>query len=363
MLKCLFWIFILLTFLDLPLNAELRVGALSELSGPGAANGKACRVGYEAAEQYYAGDSSKKGPLRLLYGDHRGESRAAISEFRKLIGTEDVAAVISNRGHIGMVLDPISKQTKTPLLGIMGHSDFVRENPFGFRFWPSPALEGGALAKVVVERGLKRAAMIVLHDDYILSLAEKFKSRFEELDGEVVYFDHIEESLVDYQSLISRIRALSPDVIFVSGSVSQLGVIVRKIREQGLTQQIVSNFWIQYGEVIESAGAAAIEGSIYVGVDLNKPNFASALRKIDPDFVPSMVTYACFSAVAAVFDLLKSADAPKTRSELYGALAGREYIQLPDERVKLIGREVQYNLVPTKIVDGQSVVAKEKAAE
>jgi len=361
MLKSLLFIVFLISFVDSPLNAEMRVGALSELSGPSAANGKACRLGYEAAERYYSQTPAGKSGLKLLYGDHRGEARLAISEFQKLEGTEEVAAVISNRGHIGMALDPISKRTKTPLLGIMGHAEFINENPFGFRFWPSPSLEGGALAEVAVDRGLKKAAMIVLHDDYILSLAEKFRLRYEVLGGDIVYFDYIDETLVDYQSIISRIRALAPDVIFVSGSVSQLGTIIRRIREQGLTQQLVSNFWIQYGDVIESAGLDSIEGSIYVSVDLNMPKFHLTLQEIDSDFVPSMVTYACFSAVAAVFDLLNSDRPPKNRAELYEALAGTEYIQLPDERVQLLGREVQYNLVPMKIIAGHSVVEAKDA--
>jgi len=334
-------------------ESKVTVGLLAELSGPSASNGKACHDGYKAAEYWFGQDRELQSRLRLIYGDHRAETRTALAEFNKLVKLENAVAVISNRGHIGMVLDPLSDRLGIPLLGIMGHADFVRHNSYGFRFWVPPELDAGTLAKLTINRGYKRAAVVVLHDDYILSLAKEFKRNFTDLSGEIVYYDSIDKDLRDFSAIVTKIKTASPDVIFLNGDVAQLGTLVRKVREQGLKQQIISNFWIAYKDVMESAGAENLEGVFWVGVDLEKKHFREALGRVSPEAKPTLVTYACFSALSSVYNVLESHPDIKGALAFAVALKKLKTVRLPDEDVPFINRELHFNLVPHHISDGK----------
>jgi branched-chain amino acid transport system substrate-binding protein len=239
---------------------KVRFGALAELSGPGALNGAACQAGYRVAaslfaEQYPA--LSEK--VEIVYGDHRREPKAAISEFQR-ISAMGVWGVACNHSIVGVAINPLSKAARIPLLGVMGHESFIRDNPFAIRIIPTPEEEGGALARTAFKRGARKAAILLLQDDYILALGTAFQKNFEELGGKVVYKDEFPESLNDFSSIATRIRSTEPDIIQMTLGFQQFGGAIKRLREQGVKQPIYSNYWLSYPQVIAAAGAENLDG-------------------------------------------------------------------------------------------------------
>ena len=341
-----------------PVHAdELRIGLLTELTGSEAPNGKACRLGYETAARLFERDPALRQRVRLLYGDHRAEPATALSEYKRLYEVEGISVLLANRGPIGMALEPVTRRDHLPFLGISGHVGFIKNNPYGFRLWVPAEQDGRRLAELVQARGLKRAAIVALYDDYILALVAEFRAHFEKLGGQVSYFDTVEKTVADFSPIVARIKSSNPDVIFANGSVAQIGLLIRKIRESGLQQQIISNFWAGYPDVISSAGVDAIEGTVYVGIDTRRPKFQEQAAEIDPQGQITSVTYACYAALGLVYDMLRRHPEVRDKEGLYQALLQTSEIDLPDEKVPLIHREAIFALVPYVIHDGRPVIA------
>jgi len=335
-------------------HADATLGLLSELTGPSAANGEACRQGYEVARQKFApNDVIGAQKIRFLFGDHKAEAKTAIDEYNRFVKQEDALAVLSNRGNVGMALDPLSKQDNVPLIGMMAHINFIDQNPNGFRFWPSAKTEGAALAQRAYSRGLRKVASLILEDDAALAIGNSFEGEFKRLGGEVVFHELVGEKDTDFSTLFSRARGLKPDLLFIHVAVTQMGIAVKRARELGLKQPIYSYFWIGYPEVLQSAGKDALEGTTFISLATDRPLFKKEFEKQFPDQKVVAVTYACFAGLAFALQEIEQNSKDLTREKFLKLLKVSHKVELPDETLKIENREVLFPLEYRVIRDGQ----------
>ena len=122
-------------------NKEIRIGLMSTLTGSFAISGEHCRQGYEVARVAFVKDG-KIGTykLKFIYSDTRGDAKTSVSEFRKLVHVDKVQAVVSTRSQLTMPLSSLAIQHKVPVVGIVGHTEFLKANSFGFRAWPTTSV-------------------------------------------------------------------------------------------------------------------------------------------------------------------------------------------------------------------------------
>jgi ABC-type branched-subunit amino acid transport system substrate-binding protein len=338
----------------LPAEKKIQIGALTELTGPGAMNGTACLNGYRIADELFR----ERNPLlaakiEILYGDHERKQKTAISEFRRL-SSAGVWGVACNHSLVGVSINPVSKQTGIPLFGVMGHESFVRDNPFAVRVIPTPDEEGGGLAQKAYENGARTAAILLLEDDYILAVGAAFEKRFIQLGGKIVFKDSLDEGLSDFLPIASRIRSANPDVIEMTLGFQQFGPAIKRLREQGIRQPLYSNYWLAYPEVIEAAGAKNLEGSVFITEKSDFPRFLKTYERLAPGAFRSGVVYRCYTALSVALALLSEHSEIRTQTE-YADLARKiESVSLPDGKFELPGREARFELELYEIRNGQS---------
>ncbi len=356
--------FVLLLFVVLiPSRVEgeesaLVLGLLMELSGDFAPNGDDCRHGYEVAQANYLHDGyAGKHRLRLVFADSRGDGRTAMSEFRRLLDGERAVAVISNRSAVVMALNPLSRREGVALLGIAGHSDFVRQNPNAVRFFPSASQETDALVSLAISEGARRFAMITAQDEWNVSLSTEFSRHVLAKGGRVVFDQQVSPSEADFYSLIARLKQKDPDIIYVNLGISQTGEVMRRIREQGMRQQIMSTFWAGKREAISLAGKSAAEGVIFVEPNLQREKFLASLQSLYGNQHASAVTYSCYAAAAAAIQAIAQLpDGEVTKTALNAALAQTNEVSLLDEQLLMRGREASFQLEYKTVHEGAVVV-------
>jgi ABC-type branched-subunit amino acid transport system substrate-binding protein len=323
--------------------STIRIGALAELTGPGAMNGAACQTGYRVAESLFREQYPQiAAHVEVIYGDHRREQKTAISEFQRLLHL-GVWAVAANHGNIGVAINPLSRQTQTPLFGVMGHADFVQTNPYAVRVIPTPLQEGGGLARNAFASGARRAAILVLEDDYILAVAAAFEKQFKELGGTIVYRDYIPEATTDFSTIGTRIRASHPEIIAMTLGFQQFGPAIRRLREQGVTQPIYANYWLSYPSIIADAGGAGhLEGSVYITEQSDFPVFLERYQKLATQEFRAGVVFRCYTALGSALSLLGEHPELTSKRE-YSALIGNlSQLKLPDREISIKNREVAF---------------------
>lgn len=325
--------------------SKVRFGVMAELTGPGALNGEACLLGYKIAESLFRkSDSALSNRVEVIVGDHRREQRAAISEFNRFVEA-GVFAVAANHGIIGAAINPISKRTKVPLFGVMGHESFVRDNPFALRIIATPQQEGGGLAEQAYRDGARKVAILVLEDDYILAVGNAFEARFKEMGGEVVYKDYFEEKFADFATIASKIRSSKPDALAMTLGFQQFGPALKRLREQGVSQPVYSNYWLSYPQVVESAGLENVAGSVFITERSDSKIFLDEFERIaTAGYFRSGVVFRCYSALASALFILQNNPEIQTRDDYLQKLENLSDLKLPDRILRFENREAQFEM-------------------
>lgn len=331
----------------------VTIGLMSELSGPYAPNGQACRAGYQVAIEHYNALKQSTHKLKFVYADSKGEAAAGVSEFKRLTEVEHALGIVVTRSQIGMALNPISKQKKIPLAGIVGHRDFVSANPYAFRVYPSVQREAAKLVEQLLQEKNLTAAVLTLEDEWTVSLSEEFEKRYTAAGGKILFSEKVLPGSADWSSLGVRIKQLNPQAIFVNLGAGTVGAALRKLHELDINSRKVSNFWAQHSGELETAGNAASEGLSFVEVNLNQAQFKAALKKFAADDNTMAIHYVCYAGATALIEAALNAPKLESPEDLFNSLNSLHALKLLDETVPVEERELIYQLQIKTIHQGK----------
>lgn len=338
----------------------IRFGVLAELSGSNAANGEDCVRGVEIAKKGRPSPDENPwhlsvGPYRVevLVGDHAGDAKTGVSEFKKLVDVNNVFAVIATRSQVAMPLNPLSAKAQVPLLGSVGHPDFVSANPYAFRFYPTVKVEGPFLSDLLLGHGIKRAAIISAEDEWTLALEREFTARFLSRGGTLNNALTVSLDVMDLSSVVSKLKAGEPEAIFINLTLAQAGIVIKKLREQGYRGRLISNFWGANPDTVAKAGAQNIEDMWFSEVNLTRPRFREEFARLSQTRPPTTVAYVCYAAFSALLRTLESTSPITDKRQFIEALNELRMVRLMDEEVPLVNRELQLEVVGRKMHDGK----------
>lgn len=131
----------------------------------------------------------------------------------------------------------ISPTASSPLFG----SKALGDKQFTLSMWNTTM--GAATAEFAYNEKGWRSAYVVTDDfiDYTKSLSRYFIVRFKEMGGNVIFEDTYTQGQQDFSAQLARIQALpeKPDFIFISSYMPDLALMIRTLRENGVTLPVV----------------------------------------------------------------------------------------------------------------------------
>jgi branched-chain amino acid transport system substrate-binding protein len=322
-----------------------KIGVLIPETGNYASLGDDCRLGLEIARENY--DLKN---LKIIYADSQAENKVAITEFNRLVETENVSAVLLSRSNVGLAVNPYSLKKKIPILGMVGHEEFVKQNPYAFQFWPKTEDEGAKLAQALLASGKRRVSIIMSEDEWLLNLGRYFKTSFLAGGGEVLQEELIPIAETDISTVLLRASAKKPDAIYLNVAHGTIAPGLRRIYERSPQAEVVSNFWVGKPEVIEAAGKEQTEGVGFVEVSLKQKKFLEAYEKLKSKRNPTGMTYDCYSAFVALGNITSDGKS-LSPIEVQERLLKLTSIKLLDEDIPISGRIVSYTLAYKEIHD------------
>lgn len=327
-----------------------KIGMLLPLTGNYAAVGSDNRQGIEVALDF----AQARNRVEAAFADSKAEAVTAISEFRKLIETEQVVAVFAMRGPVGMAVNPISRELGIGLVGGVGNKDFTLGNPYAIQAWPDSEREGQFLANTFSDLGTKRVAIITSQDDWPVAVTKALLSELEAKNISITSRQEVLPSETDLRSYVSQMKRSSPEIIFANLSLTQIAPFLKFAREQRLSVPIYSNFWAAKSEVIDAAGKDVTEGVRFVEMDTNLPFFRAAL---DAKFhsEPSGATLSAYAATLLLTQpIFKDV---KNSKDFASALLKETEVRTPDGPIPIQDRKIRFPLVIRVIENGKAVNA------
>ena len=333
-------------------HADSRIGVLIELTGPNVANGGDCSGGIAAARKLFG--ASNDSSLSFVFGDHGGDPKTGVSEFQRLVHQEKVSAIIGNRSQIFMALNPLSAREHVPVVGMVGHPDFL-QNPYALRSFPSVNQESTPLAEFVKSHKLKNIATVTAEDEWTLVLTSSFVEKLKDSSSEVKLQETVRADDQDFRSLILRTLRTQPDVVLMNLTVTQSGMFIRRIREAGFKGPILTNFWGAHPDALTAAGDAAADNLFFVTVQTEQPHFREALRSASLTAHPTSIAFCCYVSTALVLQLCTNENACANREAVFQKLLGATSVKTPDGDLPIVGREIQFAIVLKEVRKGKII--------
>lgn len=242
-----------------PASAEILIATAGPMTGQYAAFGEQMRRGAEAAVRDINAAGGVLGEqLALEIGDDACDPKQAVAVANKFVNQ----GVVFVAGHF-------CSSTSIPASDVYAEEGVLQISPAStnpqltergldnvFRVCGRDDQQGSYAANYVVENKIG-SKIAVLHDKsaYGKGLADEFVKGLEAHGVEPVMYEAITQGDKDFTALITKMKDLGVDVVYLGGYHTEAGLIVRQMAEQGLDAQFISGdalvtdeFWQITGE-------------------------------------------------------------------------------------------------------------------
>lgn len=347
--------------------ADIKLGFNVPLTGFAAADGKSALDGAKMAiEQANAKGGIAGQKLELMVYDDQASPKDAVPVATRLVEKDQVVAAISG-SYSGSTraAAAIFQRGQVPyVVAYAIHPDITLTGDYIFRVSTMGEVQGRGGAKLVQNLGKKKVALITVKNDFGQALAAGFKEAAPKLGLNIV--NEYEYAMADRQfgSLVSKVKADNPEVIYASGYYFNAGPLVSQLRAAGVTAPIIGQEGYDSDKFIEIAGAAS-EGTL-ITTSLDRDSDSATTKSFLADYRKAtgsgadMVAAAAFTAVSVVVDGLKRTGG-KGGESLKNALAAGSYEtplgKLSFNDLHEVKKDVQVQVVKDKALRRHSVIS------
>ena len=310
-------------------SAEALIGANYELTGNVASYGTAALAGGQMAvdEINKAGGINGK-MLKIVQADNKSEPSESGNAATKLISQNKLIGIVGPAtSGCTMAAEPIVTASKLPVVAPTATAESItvgkdgKTRQFVFRACFIDPFQGKVMAAFANQK-LKVKSVAIYRDnssDYSKGLAEAFKKNFEAAGGKIVAEEAYLAKDMDFKAGLTKLKATSPEAIYIPGYYEEVGKIVKQAREIGLEVPMMGGDGWDSPKLIEIAGAKALTKTYYSSAysaddtDPSTQKFIKAFKekyKKDPDFF-SMMGYNTVVILADAYKRAGSEDGTK----------------------------------------------------
>lgn len=271
-----------------PAADEIKLGLNYELSGDVATYGQASAVGIKMAiEELNAKDGIGGKKVKLVEYDNKSDAAEATTLANKLMSQDKVLACMGPATSGGFKATiPVANKNKIPVVSGSATADDVTWDgktvqEYAFRICFNDSFQGTVMAKFAAEN-LKGKTAVIIKDnsnDYSKGLATAFTEEFGKLGGSIAGEEAFVAGDTDFNTILTRIKGQTFDVIYLPGYYSEAGLIIKQARDLGITAPVLGGDGFDSPKLEELGGAAA----------LNDVYFTNHYSSIDKD--PKVVEF------------------------------------------------------------------------
>ncbi len=224
----------------------IKIGSMFELTGSAAAYGTSMNnaVSMAVDEINDAGGIDGRTIEIVEYDTKTDETEAASLTTR--LGTRDQVSAIIGPATTGSMQAaiPNANNAEVPIMSPTATDDGVLTaddgsvHPYAWRTSFTNSFQGSALAQFANDE-LDASKAAILSDnssDYAIGLTETFTKIFE---GDIVAAENFSEGETDFSAVLTNIKDIDFDVLYVPGYYEEAGPIIKQAREMGIEQPIL----------------------------------------------------------------------------------------------------------------------------
>ncbi|WPB55770.1 ABC transporter substrate-binding protein [Xylophilus sp. GOD-11R] len=261
-------------------TSPIKIGGMLPLSGPAAIEGAQVRKGYEFA----VAEANARGgvfgrKIELVLEDDEGNATKGVNAVRKLIERDKVPFIIGTYPTaVCVAATKVAREYKVAMISggstaVAGTDANTVGDPWFFRPWTDSNGQGADTAKAIVHQfhGKKVA---IIHDltNYGVTLADQAAAIVPKEGSTIVAREGFNAGEKDFSTLLTRLRTLRPDVVYVAGWAGDGATIVRQAAEVGLRAQFIGSGSMLSDDFIKLAGPASEGFAVATLYEATTPN-------------------------------------------------------------------------------------------
>lgn len=245
----------------------VKIGFASPLTGPQANYGKDNQNGAQMAIDELNAQGltigGKKVTFQLASEDDQADPKQGPLIAQKLADAKVAGVVGHFNSGVTIPASRVYNEAGIPELSVSTNVKYTHQGfKTAFRLMADDDKQGTALGEYAVKKlGLKRLAVVDDATAYGQGLADSFAAAVKASGGQVVKHEHTNDKAVDFNALLTSIKAAKPDAIFFGGYDAQAGPMAKQMKLLGMNIPLMGGETVNSGKYIELAGPAA-EGSI-----------------------------------------------------------------------------------------------------
>jgi branched-chain amino acid transport system substrate-binding protein len=246
-------------------TGPIKVGIYGDLTGRTANFGQSTENGVRmAADEINKAGGLNGRQIELFSEDDQGRPEQAATVVTKLINQDKVHAVIGEvASGNSLAAAPICQGAKIPMISPSSTNPAVTEKgDYIFRVCFIDPFQGEVMAKFAINTLNAKSAAILsdFNSPYSLGLTQFFKENFTKMGGQIVIEQSYTQGDPNYTGQLTSIRAAKPDVIYIPGYYSEVGVIAKQAKQLGITSVMLGGdgwdapqLWELGGEALNGA--------------------------------------------------------------------------------------------------------------
>lgn len=316
-----------------PAAEPVRIGLMAPLTGSWASEGQEMK---RAVELLAAGVNARGGllgrPVELVVEDDGGDPRTAALAAQKLasrrvvgvIGTYGSSATEAAQG----ILD------EAGIVQVANGSTAVRLTakglPLFLRTCPRDDQQGRTAVGVLAATGAKRVAIVHDNTSYAKGLADQARSGLAAAGLALAALEVVTPGERDTTTVLTKLKAARPDVVFFTGYYPEAGLLLRQKREMGWNVPFLGGDANNNPDLVKVAGKAAAEGFLCLSPplpqDLQGPEAAAFLAEYKskygaaPGSIWGVLAGDAFRVLVKAVEIAKSTDGSRVAAALKGSV-------------------------------------------
>ncbi len=245
----------------------IKVGEYGSLTGSEASFGQSTHKGIQqAVDEINAAGGVLGKKIELHTEDDQSQAGQAATVVRKLISSDGVVALLGEvASSRSLEAAPICQQSGIPMISPSSTNPKVTEvGDYIFRVCFIDPFQGTVMANFATKTVQAHTAAVLtdVKSDYSLGLAKFFKEQFLASGGKIVDEEKYSGGDKDFNAQLTAIKAASPEVVFVPGYYTEVGLIALQARQLGINVPLLGGDGWESPTLIP-VGGKALEGDSF----------------------------------------------------------------------------------------------------
>ncbi len=250
-------------------DCPVKLGAILPVSGPmGQVGERISETGAFAVEQFNEAGGVLGCEVEYVLRDTQGQSTVGVDAAKSLVDLDGVQALIGavSSGVSLPVLTSVAVPSKVVQMSCCSSSESFtalakegKTDGYWFRTYATNRSQSAMGAKLTVESGFERTAVIYVNTDFGVGLAKRFEQDIAKLGGSITSMVAYNESQQSYRAEVTKALEGDPDSLFLVAFPVDGATITREWLSLGGTDNLIVNNSLRSDDYFAAVGSQYLQ--------------------------------------------------------------------------------------------------------